>query len=426
MLDLKRIREEPELVRDRLTRRGKPELIEQFDQLLALDEERRAVITRVDGLRARRNEVSPQVGKLKQAGKHEEAEPLIRSMRELGDEMSEGEARRTEVEAAVQSLLLQIPNLPDPAVPDGDESHNQIVRQWGEPNRAAGLRPHWELGEQLGLLDLARGTKVAGSGFPLFKGQGARLQRSLIQMMLDLHTREHGYIEILPPFLVNEQALIGTSQLPKFGEDMYAIPLDGLYLIPTSEVPVTNIHAGELLDGQSLPIKYVAYSPCFRREAGSHGKDTRGLLRVHQFDKVELVRFERAEAGPAALDELTGHAEKVLQLLGLPYRVVRLAGGDLGFGSAHTYDLEAWAPGVGKWLEVSSCSLFNDYQSRRANIRYRPTQNDKPEFVSTLNGSALALARIYAALLETYQQGDGSIRLPERLASYFGADQIVA
>jgi seryl-tRNA synthetase len=424
MLDLKRIREEPELVRARLGRRGKAELLEQIDQLLALDEERRAVITRVDNLRARRNEVSPQVGKLKQAGKHEEAEPLIREMRELGDEMAAAETRRNEVEETVRNLLLGLPNLPEEIVPLGDESNNQLVREWGEEPHVPNARPHWELGEQLGLLDLPRGTKVAGSGFPLYIGNGARLQRSLIQMMLDLHTREHGYTEVLPPFMINEQAATGTGHLPKFGEDMYQVPLDGFYLVPTAEVPVTNLHADELLEGNKLPIKYVAYTPCFRREAGSHGKDTRGLLRVHQFDKVELMRFERMEAGPAALDELTGHAEKVLQLLGLRYRVVRLAGGDLGFGSAHTYDLEAWAPGVGKWLEVSSCSLYNDFQARRANIRYRPEPNAKPEFVATLNGSALALARIYAALLETYQQPDGSVRLPDRLAQYFGADRI--
>ncbi|HSL71941.1 MAG TPA: serine--tRNA ligase, partial [Longimicrobiales bacterium] len=237
-------------------------------------------------------------------------------------------------------------------------------------------------------------------------------------------TREHGYTEVLPPFMITEQAATGTGHLPKFGDDMYQVPLDGLYLVPTAEVPVTNLHAGELFDGQRLPIKYVAYTPCFRREAGAHGKDTRGLLRVHQFDKVELVRFERPESARAALDELTAHAERVLQLLGLQYRVVLLAGGDLGFANAITYDLEVWSPGVGKWLEVSSCSLYTDYQARRANIRYRPGGNAKPEFVNTLNGSALALARPYAALLETYQQQDGTIRLPEALAQYFGADRI--
>jgi seryl-tRNA synthetase len=425
MLDLKRIREEPEFVRERLAVRNKPELLAQIDELLALDEERRAVITRSDQARARRNEVSPQVGKLKQAGKHEEAEPLIREMRALSDEMEVAETRRAQLEGAVRNLLLEIPNLPDAAVPLGDESHNEVIRECGQaPTFSFQPRPHWELAEQNGLLDFARGAKVAGSGFPLYVGAGARLQRSLLQLMLDLHSREHGYTELLPPFMINEPAAVGTGHLPKFGEDMYQVPLDGFYLVPTAEVPVTNLHAGELLDGQRLPIKYVAYTPCFRREAGAHGKDTRGLLRVHQFDKVELVRFERTEDGPAALEELTAHAERVLQLLGLQYRVVRLAGGDLGFSNALTYDLEVWAPGVGKWLEVSSCSLYTDYQARRANIRYRPEPNAKPEFVTTLNGSALALARPFAAVLETYQQPDGSIRLPAALAQYFGSDRI--
>jgi seryl-tRNA synthetase len=425
MLDLKRIREDPDFVRARLARRGKSDLLTQLDELLALDEERRTAISRVDTLRAQRNEVSPQVGKLKQSGRHAEAEPLILEMRKLGEEMDSLEARRTELEETVRNVLLQIPNLPEEVVPQGDESANQIVREWGDSRELSFQpKPHWELGEELGLLDLPRGTKVAGSGFPLFMDAGARLQRALIQMMLDLHTREHGYVEVSPPFLVNHQAALGTGHLPKFGEDMYEVCGDGFYLVPTAEVPVTNLHAGELLDGQQLPIKYVAYTPCFRREAGSHGKDTRGLLRVHQFDKVELVRFERVERGPDALDELTGHAEKVLQLLGLKYRVVRLAGGDLGFGSAHTYDLEVWSPGVDKWLEVSSCSLYRDYQARRANIRYRPEPNAKPEFVATLNGSALALPRTMAALLETYQQPDGSIQLPERIALYFGANHI--
>ncbi|MGH7467761.1 MAG: serine--tRNA ligase [Longimicrobiales bacterium] len=427
MLDLKRIREEPDLVRTRLAKRGKPELVTQVDAVLALDEERRAVIGRVDQARARRNEVSPHVGKLKQAGRHAEAEPLVLEMRALGEEMEGLEARRTQLEDAVRSALLLLPNLPEDEVPAGGETQNLIVRTCGDPIRHGfAARTHWELAERLELLDLPRGAKVAGSGFPLFRGRGARLQRSLIQMMLDLHTDQHGYIEVLPPFMVNEEAALGTGHLPKFGEDMYHVPLDGLYLVPTAEVPVTNLHAGELLQGQDLPIKYVAYTPCFRREAGAHGKDTRGLLRVHQFDKVELVRFERQEDGPAALEELTAHAERVLQWLGLAYRVVRLAGGDLGFASAHTYDLEVWSPGVEKWLEVSSCSLYNDYQARRANIRYRPEPNAKPEFVATLNGSALALARVFAALLETHQEADGSIRLPERLASYFGADRIAS
>lgn len=425
MLDLKRIREDTQFVRDRLSRRGKADALENIDKLLQLDAERRALITEVETARARRNEVSPQVGRLKQSGQHEAAEPLMKEMRELGEQMKESEARLADVENRVRDLLLNIPNLPEAEVPEGDESHNQLVREWGE-ERSFGFaaQPHWELGERLGILDLPRGVKVAGSGFPLFVGLGARLERGLINLMLDVHARQHGYTELSPPFMINYQAALGTGHLPKFGEDMYHVPDDGFYLVPTAEVPVTNLHAGELLEPGALPIRYVAYTPCFRREAGAHGKDTRGLLRVHQFDKVELLRFERPENGKAALEELTAHAEKILQLLGLRYRVVLLAGGDLGFANAQTYDLEVWAPGVGKWLEVSSCSLYNDYQARRANIRFRPEMNAKPEFVYTLNGSGLALPRTLSALLETYQQADGSVVLPEVVAQYLGTDRI--
>ena len=425
MLDIKRIREETQFVRDRLARRGKPEAIQNIDRLLDVDAERRSLITQVESARARRNEVSPQVGRLKQAGKHDEAEPLMREMRELGDQMKESEARLATLEETVRDLLLNIPNLPEDVVPEGDETQNHLVRTWGEaPKFDFEARPHWELGEKLGILDLPRGVKVTGSGFPLFVGMGARIERGLINMMLDLHAREHGYTELSPPFMINESAALGTGHLPKFGEDMYHVTEDKFYLVPTAEVPVTNLHAGEILDPDALPIRYVAYTPCFRREAGAHGKDTRGLLRVHQFDKVELLRFERPENGKAALEELTSHAEKVLQMLGLHYRVVLLAGGDLGFANAQTYDLEVWAPGVGKWLEVSSCSLYNDYQARRANIRFRPAVNAKPEFAYTLNGSGLALPRTFAALIETYQQADGSIHLPEAIAKYVGTDRI--
>ena len=425
MLDLKRIREDPQFVRDRLRRRGKPDALENVDKLLALDGERRTLITAVEAARARRNEVSPQVGRLKQAGQHEEAERLMNEMRELGDQMKASEARLAELEGRVRELQLNIPNLPEEVVPEGDESHNRLIRTWGEERKFDfEPRPHWELGDRLGILDLPRGVKVAGSGFPLFVGLGARLERGLINLMLDVHAREHGYTELSPPFMINYNSALGTGHLPKFGEDMYHVPEDGFYLVPTAEVPVTNLHAGELLEANALPIHYVAYTPCFRREAGAHGKDTRGLLRVHQFDKVELLRFERPEQGKPALEELTSHAEKILQVLGLRYRVVLLAAGDLGFANAQTYDLEVWAPGVGKWLEVSSCSLYNDYQARRANIRFRPEPNAKPEFVYTLNGSGLALPRTLSALLETYQQADGSVVLPDALVQYVGTDKI--
>jgi seryl-tRNA synthetase len=425
MLDLKLIREEPERVRRRLAVRGPAGAAELVDRVLALDEERRELVSSVDGLRARRNEVSPEVGRLKQEGRNEEAEPLIRSMRQLGQEVADGEARLGRTDQALRDVLLRMPNLPEEDVPSGGEEDNVHVRQWGQARTFDFTPlPHWELGERLGLLDLPRGTKVAGSGFPALVGAGARLERALINLMLDLHTREHGYIEVAPPLMVNDAAATGTGHLPKFGEDMYQVPLDGLWLVPTAEVPLTNFHAGELLAPGDLPRRYVACTPCFRREAGAHGKDTRGLLRVHQFDKVELVRFERPADSRAALDELTGHAEAVLRRLGLHYRVVLLAGGDLGFANAQTYDLEVWAPGVGKWLEVSSCSLYTDYQARRANVRFRPEAGAKPEYVHTLNGSGVALPRTLAALLETGQQADGSIILPEGLAEYMGTHRI--
>lgn len=425
MLDLKRIREEPELVRARLAVRAKPEALELVDRVLALDEERRQAIAEVDTLRAQRNQVSPEVGRLKQSGRDAEADVLIREMRELGDRMAAEEKRRSEAEENVRALLLQIPNLPLPEVPPGGEEDAVVVHEWGEtPAFDFQPKPHWEIAEKLGILDLPRGAKITGSGFPVYLGLGARLERSLIAFMMDLHSREHGYTEVWPPFLINEQSGLGTGNLPKFGDDMYFVPTDALYLAPTAELPVTNLHAGEILPAAGLPIRYVAYTPCFRREAGAAGKDTRGLLRVHQFDKVELVRFERPENGAAAHEELTGHAEEVLRRLGLRFRRILLAGGDLGFSNAKTYDLEVWAPGVGKWLEVSSCSIYTDYQARRANIRYRPAPNEKPEFVYTLNGSAVALARTFAALLETYQQADGSVLLPDAIAAYVGTDRI--
>jgi seryl-tRNA synthetase len=425
LLDLRLIRERPDFVRERLAVRSKPEISAQIDQLIVLDAERRSAIAQVDAMRARRNEVSPEVGRLKAAGRHEEAAPLIREMRELGEYMAGLEARRAQLEADVEALLLQIPNLPEEAVPAGGPEDNVVLREWGEagPEDFA-AKPHWELAEALGLLDLQRGARVAGSGFPLYTGQGARLERALINLLLDMHVREHGYTELSPPFVVNSAAALGTGHLPKFGDDMYHITEDDLYLVPTAEVPVTNLFAGELLPADALPRRYAAYTPCFRREAGAAGKDTRGLLRVHQFDKVELVRFEKPEDGRAALEELTGHAEAALRRLGLRYRVLLLAGGDLGFANAQTYDLEVWAPGVGRWLEVSSCSLYNDYQSRRANIRFRRAANAKPEFVTTLNGSALGMARTLAAVIETYQQPDGSLHLPDELAEYVGVAHV--
>jgi seryl-tRNA synthetase len=424
MHDLKRVRQEPELYRERLAlRAGERENVEAIDRVLALDEERRALIGEGDSLKARRNEVSQQVGERKRRG--EPAEELIVETRRVNERIKQIDERLREIEGAIEYDLLRLPNLADPSVPVGGEESNQVVREWGE-RRAFDFapRPHWEIGAELGLLDLPAGAKITGSGFPAYRGMGARLQRALVGFMLDLHTVEHGYTEVAPPFLVSRASMTGTSQLPKFEDDAYRIESDDLFLIPTAEVPVTNFHREEIIDGERLPIAYTAYSPCFRREAGAAGKDTRGILRVHQFDKVELVRFERPEGSAAALEQLVAHAEEVLRRLGLAYRVVLLAAGDTGFASAKTYDLEVWAPGVDRWLEVSSCSLFTDFQSRRAGIRFRPEPGAKPEYVHTLNGSGLALPRTVIALLEAGQQEDGSVVVPEVLRPYLGTDRL--
>jgi seryl-tRNA synthetase len=424
MLDIQQIRHDPDGVRARLAARGNPaETDAAVERLGALDAERRALVAEVDGLKARRNQVSREVGELKRGGG--DAGALVAEMRTVGDRIGEIDARVRAVEEERDTLILGIPNVTDPSVPAGGEGSNAVVRSWGEP-RTFGFtpRPHWELAAELGMLDLPGGAKVAGSGFPAYRGIGAKLQRALINFMLDLHTGEHGYVEVETPFLVGRDAMTGTGQLPKFEDDAYRIESDDLFLIPTAEVPVTNLHRDELLPGDRLPIAYTAYSPCFRREAGSAGKDTRGLLRLHQFDKVEMVRFERPEASDEALERLVGQAERVLQLLELPYRVLLLAAGDTGFSSAKTYDLEVWAPGVDRWLEVSSCSNFRDFQARRAGIRFRPEAGAKPEFVHTLNGSGVALPRTVVALIENGQQEDGSVLVPAALRPYLGTERI--
>jgi seryl-tRNA synthetase len=425
MLDLRLLRQDPDAARAGLARRGRPETGVALDAALALDEERRSLIARSDAAKARRNAVSQQVAERKRAGAT--ADDLVAEMRSVNDGIREADGRLAEVQAELDGILLRIPNLPDAAVPDGGEEANAFVRSWGEPRTLAfEPRPHWELATALGILDLPAGAKIAGSGFPVYRGMGARLQRSLINFMLDLHTREHGYTEIEPPFLVNRAAMEGTGQYPRFVEDgdAYHLAEDDLYLIPTSEVPVTNLHRDEILEPGRLPVAYTAYSPCFRREAGAAGKDTRGLLRVHQFDKVEMVRLERPEDSDAALELLTGHAERVLQLLELPYRVIELAAGDTGFSSSRTYDLEVWAPGVARWLEVSSASNCRDFQARRAGIRFRREPGAKPELVHTLNASGVALPRTVIALLENGQREDGSVVVPEALRPYLGADLI--
>jgi seryl-tRNA synthetase len=427
MLDPRWIRRAPDEVRARLALRGAPDQTDgAIDRYLALDGERRELIAEGESLKARRNVVTREVSERKRRG--DDADDVIAEMRQVADRIREIDTRLREVEAQLEDVLLRLPNAPDEGLPEGGQESNRVVRDWGTPpSFDFAPRPHWELGAELRLLDLPTGAKVAGSGFPAFSGPGARLQRGLINWMLDLHREEHGYTEVSPPFLVHQQAMQGTGQYPKFIEegDAYELPADGLFLIPTAEVPVTNFHREELLEASRLPISYVAYSPCFRREAGAAGKDTRGLLRVHQFDKVELVRFERPEQSVDALEGLTRHAETVLQRLGLPYRVVLLATGDLGFGSKRTYDLEVWAAGVGKWLEVSSCSNFGDYQARRAGIRFRPEAGEKPEFVHTLNGSALALPRTTVALIENYQQADGTVAVPQVLQPYVGTDRFI-
>ncbi|HET9066802.1 MAG TPA: serine--tRNA ligase [Gemmatimonadales bacterium] len=424
MIDLKRLRQDPATLRAALARRQDADALAQCDRVVTLDAERLSCLTRVEQLRADRNEASREFGRRKQAG--EDVAALQSDLADRASELKSLEEDLREFDTLVESHLLNIPNLVADDVPTGGADANIEVRRWGTaPRFDFTPRPHWELGEALGLFDLPRGAKVAGSGFPVFTGQGARLVRGLANFMLDLHTVEHGYLEVQPPYLVNEATARGTGQLPKFQEDLYQSERDGFYLLPTAEVPVTNLHAGEMLDGADLPIAYVAYTPCFRREAGSHGKDTRGLIRVHQFDKVELVRLVRPEESEAEHARITAHAEAVLQRLAIPYRVLLLAAGDTGFSSHRTLDLEVWAAGLDGWLEASSASTFSDFQARRANIRFRPEPGAKPEFVHTLNASGVAFPRTIIALLENGQQADGTVRLPDALAPYVGTDRLV-
>jgi seryl-tRNA synthetase len=417
VIDLKLLRASPAQVRAALARRGDSSLTRLLDEIEALDMKRRTLTAQLDQLKAERNDAAKSDALVAKAqGGLPEATTIAR--RKLGEQITGFESELRQIETTLEAKALFVPNLPLPDVPD----ELAILRSWETPAPKGG-KPHWEIAERLGMLDLPRGAKLAGSGFPVLMGAGARLARALINFMLDLHTREHGYVEVEPPFLVRREIMIGTGQLPKFEDDAYRTT-DDLFLVPTAEVPVTNLHRDEILDGTTLPKGYVAYTPCFRREAGAAGKDTRGLLRVHQFDKVELVRFCRAPDSPAEHEKLTGHAEAVLRRLELPYRVAVLPANDLGFAGAKTYDLEAWAPGVGQWLEVSSSSSFTDYQARRANIRCRPRPGEKPEFVHTLNASGVALPRTIAALLETHQQSDGSVTIPPALVPYVGTDRL--
>ncbi|MBC7106721.1 MAG: serine--tRNA ligase [Firmicutes bacterium] len=422
MLDIKFVRGNPEAVREGLRRRGTVVALEEF---LRLDEMRRRSLVRVEEMKHRRNVVSEEIARLKKSGLP--AEDLIAEMRGLSRQIKELDREIGELEARLTCALLNIPNLPDPSVPDGeDAAHNVEVRRWGRPREFPfPARPHWELGEMLGILDFARAGKVAGARFAFYRGAGARLERAVINFMLDLHIR-HGYLEVFPPFLVNRDSMVGTGQLPKFAEDMFKVEGNDYYLIPTAEVPVTNLYREEILEADRLPIYHVAYSACFRAEAGAAGRDTRGLIRQHQFNKVELVKFCRPEESDAELEKLVMDAERVLQLLGLPYRVVVLCAGDLGFAARKTYDLEVWLPSYGEYKEISSCSNFGDYQARRANIRYRPGPKERPRFVHTLNGSGLAVGRTVAAILENYQEPDGSVVVPEALRSYMGGLERIA
>jgi len=423
VIDVRLLRQDPAGVRASLMRRGDPAVGEGVDAALELDRKWRAVVTEAEALRAQRNAQTEEVARKKRA--REPADELLALLKTSAERAKALDAEARELDDSLRDLLARLPNLPHPAIPTGTAEANRVVRTWGEPPSFDFTpRPHWELGESLGVLDLARGSKISGSGFPVFTGAGARLVRALANFMLDLHTTEHGYLEVAPPYLVSRATLTGTGQLPKFEEDLYASPRDDLFLIPTAEVPVTNLHRDEILEADALPMAFVAFTPCFRREAGAAGKDTRGLLRVHQFDKVELVRLVRPDASEADHELLTGHAEKVLQRLELPYRVLELASGDTGFSAARTYDLEVWAAGVGAWLECSSASTFTDFQARRANIRFRPAPGAKPEFVHTLNASGVAFARTIAALLENNQAADGTVGIPAALRPYFGADRL--
>jgi len=423
MLDLKRLRNNFDAIKEKMAHRG--EDLGDFDQFQDLDRERRELIVKSEEKKSRRNEVSQQIAQMKREKKN--ADDVIAETRSLGDEIKEIDDRLRIVEEKLENLLLSIPNVPHDSVPIGEtEDDNVEIRQWGAlPEFEFEAKPHWDLATNLGMLDFERAAKVTGSRFVFYKGAGARLERALINFMMDLHQDQHGYVEMLPPYLVNRASMTGTGQLPKFEEDAFRIEKEDYFLIPTSEVPVTNYHRDEILRPDELPKAYAAYSANFRSEAGSAGRDTRGLIRQHQFNKVELVRFVKPEDSYETLEELTGHAEKVLQLLNLPYRVLSMCTADLGFTAAKKYDIEVWIPSYESYREISSCSNFEDYQARRANIRFRREPNAKPEHVHTLNGSGLAIGRTVAALLENYQQEDGSIVVPDVLQPYMGGRKVI-
>lgn len=421
MLDIRTLRESPDEVRRSLSLRD-PELSARVDEVLELDRQRRQSETRLQQLQSERKTLSKSVGRLRAEGR--DSSEIENQVRSLGVEMEELQAAATALDERQRDLLLRIPNCPHPAIPAGrDAADNVVLRHFREESRCASGEDHISIATRLGFLDFERASKISGSGFACFTGNGARLQRSLIQFMLDLHTREHGYTEVAPPYLIRRDCMIGTGQLPKFEDDMYGLEEGALFLAPTAEVPVTNLRREEILRLEELPVRYTAYSPCFRREAGATGRDNRGIIRLHQFDKIELVKICHPDHGPAELETLTADAEKVLQLLELPYRVIELCAGDLGFSSCRTYDIEVWSPGQQNWLEVSSCSHFADYQARRMGLRFKDADG-KNRFCHTLNGSGTALPRLYVALLENHLQEDGSIRIPAPLQPYLGASEL--
>lgn len=423
MLDLKRIRNNPEEIKLALTNRGEDFDVNVIDELVKLDEQRRNILSEVEILKSKRNQVSAEIPKLKKAG--EDVAPIMAEMKELGNEIKDHDTNLAEVNEKIDYIMLRIPNIPNPQVPEGDsDADNVEIKRWGEPKSFNGEpKAHWDLGADLGILDAERGGKVAGSRFTFYKGLGARLERAVLNYFMDKHSDDHGYTEILPPYMVNRNSMTGTGQLPKFEDDAFKVENNGFFLIPTAEVPVTNMYRDEVLNGEDLPIKHVAYSACFRAEAGSAGRDTRGLIRQHQFNKVELVKFSRPEDSYDELEKLVRDAEEVLEELGLPYRKVRICKGDLGFTAALKFDLEVWMPSYNRYVEISSCSNFEDFQARRANIKFRDGKN-KPQFVHTLNGSGLAVGRTVAAILENYQNEDGSVTVPDVLKRYMGVDVI--
>lgn len=417
MLDIKRIRFNTEEVKEGLAKRGGNY---DIDGLLKLDEEKRTILTEVEKMKAQQNEVSKSIPAMKKEGK--DVEPILKEMKSLSEIVSDLDKRVKEISAEIKQRLLEIPNVPFKDITLGEsDADNKEIRKWGEPREFDfEIKAHWDLGTDLDILDFERASKITGTRFTMFKGLGARLERSLMSFMLNLHTTEHGYTEVLPPVIANRESMTATGQLPKFENDMFKLEGKEYFLIPTAEVPVTNIHRGEILNEEDMPVYNTAYTPCFRQEAGSAGRDTRGIIRNHQFDKVELVKLVKPEDSYDELEKLTANAEKVLQLLEIPYRVVELCTGDLGFSAAKTYDIEVWMPSYGRYVEISSCSNFEDYQARRANIRFRSSKTGKPEYVHTLNGSGLAIGRTFAALVENYQNKDESITIPKALRHYMG------